>query len=56
MSARLQQACIDIAAAIEDLSQSELAIYFNYLKFAGNTDRAADLPSDLAYNEVYGQE
>ena len=37
-------------------SQPESLTNFNTLYFAGNEDRAASLPSDMMYDEVYGQE
>ena len=55
LSAAINSSCFSYrwgAIAVED----DFLVHFETSHFGGNTDRAASLPSDMAYNEVYGRE
>ena len=54
MSSYIQQSCIQYGYS--DYSDIEAITDFDELAFAGNTERDANLPSDMEYNSVYNME
>eukprot|EP01084_Bolivina_argentea_P016975 31699_1 len=50
MASQIEQSCTQYGQATKD----EFLPDFDSLKFSGNTDRQANLPTDIAYSTVYG--
>ena len=53
MSNYIQQSCVQYGYS--DYSNIEAITDFDNLAFSGNSNRAANLPSDIQYNSVYNQ-
>eukprot|EP01084_Bolivina_argentea_P295801 509391_1 len=52
MASQIEQSCTQYGQATKD----EFLPDFDSLKFSGNTDRQANLPTDIAYSSVYGDD
>eukprot|EP01083_Nonionella_stella_P121869 366305_1 len=50
MASQIEQSCIQY----DESTDTEFLPDFNTLKFAGNTDRLPNLPTDISYSAVYG--